>query len=463
MKDKDVLMKKFIMLLLVVGACGRSLADEDSKYAAFETDLLGLSSKSDTGVVALVSREEAVMFHHALGKANLELQVPMQTSNVFEIGSITKIFTAVAIMRLVDEKLISLADPITKYLENVVSDHGIVTIEHLLAHTSGLQDPINTPVYMNTRLQESVTLKELVDMFGTGYWQHKPGDQVYYSNVGYSMLAAIIEDVTGLTYQQYMSKAFFEPLKMTSTAQASEAIRVGKVTGYTYSSNTPIQHGLLNLNWAFAAGDMLSTTTDLKMWMRALMQGRLLSEKSTQKLLTPIVLNDGRVTNGSFTFSLSDIADKQTVRISGSTMGYSSHMIYQPENELLVIVLQNSDGINGGGWRDPSIIAGKLLATALNLPLPNYQFVPVSNAKVSLLSGEYMLPSGSVRRLTFKQKQPYYQRDKGTKFKVVSMENDCFYFEDNLSYFCIRPSKDGGQQMNFFYFLQTLPEVANRF
>jgi CubicO group peptidase (beta-lactamase class C family) len=427
---------------------------------SFDKDLRRFSSDDSVGYSVLITQKGKVLYQNAQGLANIELNVPLQPEHIFEIGSLTKQFTAVAILLLAQDGVLSLEDNISKYIPNISTTKSDVSIKHLLAHTSGLVDPINEPEFLSTRIQESVSLEELITQFKNGHWQYVAGEQIHYSNVGYSMLAWVIERVSGVTYETFLNERIFKPLKMQHTTQASFKLTKAKVTGYTFDDNEPRQHDFVNLNWVYAAADLLSTTHDLSQFNHGVMQGKVLNQAHLQTLLAPVMLNDGVQSQGSFTYSVSAIWNLEAIRGSGSTLGYSSHSIYLPDTDTFVIVLSNSDGVNGGGWFAPATVAGKLAATLLTLPIPNYKRSQPSEQSANRYIGSYQLDNETIRKLSFYDGKYYYQRNDETKYEVIPMENDSFYFEDTLNYFQINKVDTEKRTMDFYYFLNNQAEKA---
>ena len=423
-------------------------------------ELQRFTSSDSVGLSALVAKQGKVLCAEALGMANLELSVPLKSNDIFEIGSLTKQFTAVAILLLAQDNKLALNDSISQYIAGIKTTQGTVTLQHLLAHTSGLVDPINEPTFLATRVQEAISLSELVDTFKNDHWIYPPGERGVYSNVGYSMLAYVIEQVTHSTYQDFLAKRIFKPLGLLSTSQASFAVTKQKVTGYTFNQNTPRQHDLLNLNWAYGAADLLSNTQDLSRFTHALMQGDILTKKYTDILFSPITLNDGTETNGSFNYSLSTIGQSRVIRSSGSTLGYSSHSIYLPMEQMYFVVLNNSDGVNGGAWIPPETVANKLAANYLSIPLPDYLEVELDASLAEKYTGNYQLDTQTQRTLTYQNGQFYYQRNDDPLYRVIPMGNDQFYFPTTLNYFQISNLGAAKQSMDFYYFLSDQPEVA---
>ncbi|OFC69368.1 serine hydrolase domain-containing protein [Alteromonas confluentis] len=314
------------------------------------------------GFVFLVAQNNTVVCKKAVGLANIELGVPVNANTVFEIGSLTKLFTATAILLLEQQEKLNRNDLVSRYIPGITSQKSPVTIAHLLSHTSGLVDPINEPEFLATRINDDTDLDSLIQEFKNGRWAYEPGQHVIYSNVGYSMLASIIEKASEMAYEEALQKMIFRPLNMQHTHQASFQIVKGKATGYTFDGATPRQHDFLNWRWAFGAADLLSTVDDLNTFNSALMQGKLLNADQLSALTRPIALNDGSQVPGPYNYSIEKVGGKRALRMNGSTMGYSSHSAYLQDSKTFVVVLSNSDGINGGGWTAPEVITNSIIA-----------------------------------------------------------------------------------------------------
>ena len=149
--------------------------------------------------------------------ADLELGVPLQPDMVFRLGSITKQFTAAAILMLAEEGKLSLQDPIEKYLPGYPTQGHVITIEHLLTHTSGIQSYTDMPGWMTSRILSPMTVTELVDGFKKEPMQFAPGERYAYNNSGYVLLGAIIEKASGKTYEAFVTERIFQPLGMTAS------------------------------------------------------------------------------------------------------------------------------------------------------------------------------------------------------------------------------------------------------
>ena len=173
------------------------------------------------GAAAIVVVDGKVLYRQAYGMANLELGVSLQPDMVFRLGSVTKQFTSTAIMMLVEQGKVALQDPIDKYLPGYPMQGHVITVEHLLTHTSGIQSYTDIPGWMTGRIKTDMTVKELVDGFKNEPMQFAPGTRYRYNNSGYVLLGAIIEKASGQSYESFVTERLFKPLGMTHSYYGS--------------------------------------------------------------------------------------------------------------------------------------------------------------------------------------------------------------------------------------------------
>ncbi len=218
----------------------------------------------------LIAKEGRVLVRKAYGMANFELGVPNTPGTRFRIASLTKTFTAAAVLHLRDEGKLKLNDPVTKYLPDCLA-WDKVTIQHLLTHRSGIPDYGRISGYADMSLK-SLSLKEAVDWFKGQPLDFSPGNKSRYSNSGYVVLAHLIEKLSGRSYEQYLRKTIFEPLGMRSTGQARDDVLVkNRAAGYSIA---PTEDRIENAPWSdislkTGAGSLYSTVDDLYRWYRA--------------------------------------------------------------------------------------------------------------------------------------------------------------------------------------------------
>jgi len=242
----------------------------------------------EPGISVLVAQKGQIVYKKAFGSANLELNTPMLPDMVFRIGSITKQFTAIAILQLAENGRIFLQDSITKYIKDFPAREYTITIEHLLTHTSGIRDYANADTVHPFIEREDFTPARLMSYFKNQPLEYKPGSKYSYSNSNYVLLGYIIQIVSGQDYHHYMKDHIIKPAGLWHTLYAEERTIVpGRVQGYTrnkgFFENTDYQ----TLSMGFACGDLLSNTEDLYRWNQAVISGSLINNQSVDKAFSP--------------------------------------------------------------------------------------------------------------------------------------------------------------------------------
>ena len=294
----------------------------------------------DAGVpgltIAVTYRGETVV--RAYGFSDREANVAARDIDIYQIGSVTKQFTAAAVMRLVEQGKVSLDDKVSKYVPEILPLDG--TLRQLLTHTSGMGDYVgelteNKPM---TSAQMIALIKSLGTLFPAGRsWS--------YSNSGYYLLGMVIERVTGRTYADVLDDWFFKPLQLGSTSYCGTASPIP--TGYIALEGQPVvRTASIDMSLAFAAGAVCSDALDLTRWSRDLEMGLVVSPQSYAEMTTPVRLTSGETVPYGFGLALTPVAGHKTVWHDGSTLGYTSNLSRLPNDDLTIAVLLNATTTN---------------------------------------------------------------------------------------------------------------------
>ncbi len=275
------------------------------------------------------------------GLANLEWSTPATPETVFEIGSITKQFTAAAILLLAQEGKLSVDDRISKYIKDMPESWTNITLRHLLTHTSGIKNYTTLDGFELTR---HLTQAQFVRKMGGYPLDFAPGEKWSYCNSGFNLLGFVIENVSGEDYWRFMRERIFGPLGMSSTTNRDPRgiIRL-RASGYETNGAGHYVNRDYDLTDVFSAGAIVSTVGDLAKWNAALDSERLLTEASKEAMWTPIRLNDGSTHDYGFGWFLNPLNGWQNIGHSGSTSGFSASLQRFPKAGLAVIVLTNSN------------------------------------------------------------------------------------------------------------------------
>ncbi|MEW6746019.1 MAG: serine hydrolase domain-containing protein [Planctomycetota bacterium] len=296
------------------------------------------------GLSVAVVRGEETLLAKGFGLADVELEVPATAATVYRIGSVTKQFTAAAILQLREDGKLELEDPITSYLTGLPERTQDVTIRHLLNHTSGIPSYTDLGDEWAVKRRLDLTHDELIALFKERPFNFAPGEKQLYNNSGYYLLGVIIEKVSGKSYAEYLRENIFEPLGMKSTCYGSEAVIIrNRAQGYRLVDGELQNDDFLSMNQPFAAGALVSTVTDLVIWMRALVDARVVSDESYELMTAPTVLKDGTSHNYGFGLSLDPLLDRPCVSHGGGINGFRSHLVYLPDEDLVIAVLANCE------------------------------------------------------------------------------------------------------------------------
>ncbi len=327
-------------LLAAAGPDGREAARAHALAAMVD----GAARRGAFQGVVRVTRGERVLFERSAGDADAEWHVPNGPSTRFRLGSLTKQFTAAAVLVLAERGKLSLDEPVTRYLPEYAGRYDQVTLAQLLGHTSGIPNFTELPAYAQFKLTphkaaETVALvKDLPLDFA-------PGQRFKYSNTGYVLLGQVIEAVSGQSYGAFLESALLARAGMRDTA-VDETTRVvfSRAQGYAGDGPGHLRHAdFIDMSVPGAAGSLASTAPDLQRWQAALYGGRLLSSASLQRMTTP------GLEDYALGLVVERVGGEVRYRHAGNVDGFSSALLYRPASGVGVIVLSNVEG-TGADW-----------------------------------------------------------------------------------------------------------------
>lgn len=297
------------------------------------------------GVDALVLRDGKPLLRKAYGMANVELGVPVRPGHVFRIGSTTKLFTATAVMLLVDHGTLALDAPVSRYLADAPPHWNGITIRHLLTHTSGIPNLSMDSGYWRTTARLDHTLDELIEPVRLRPLDFTPGTQFAYNNTGYNLLGMVIEKVSGKPYYEFVEERISRPLGLKHTQEGSDRqLIAGLVTGYRAG---PTPAWLLASSNLHAAGGLVSTVDDLAVFMLALQGGKLVSAAGVKLMNTSHVLVDGKATGYGLGVWIRSVNGKRLVGHGGYIFNFYSQLEMDVDSRILAITLHNGDKFGG--------------------------------------------------------------------------------------------------------------------
>lgn len=340
------LASRAVILALLIGFCAPvfTKADNVDDYVSSRMRQLHIP-----GLSLAVVRAGEIIKAQGYGFANLEVKAPATKETVYEIGSNTKQFTAAAIMMLVQDGKIHLDDSITKYFHEAPEAWHNITIRHLLSHTSGIQNHVAVPHWLDVfktdlAFETAPSRDELLKMFFKLPLEFQPGETWAYDNTGYYLLGIIIEKTSGKSYWQFLDERIFKTLGMSATRNTDpQPLVPNRASGYEWKNDHFENRPILLPSIAFSAGSLLSTVGDMVKWDAALSSEKLLAKASLDQIWTVTLTNDG--VDAPFSYGYGWFVDSyhghRLVQHSGGTPGFSSVIYRFIDDKVTVIILTN--------------------------------------------------------------------------------------------------------------------------
>lgn len=326
---------RLLLALLVVVACAQAAAHADR---VDELVAARMRQRHVPGLALAVVRDGRVVKARGYGLANVELNVPVTTETVFEIGSITKQFTASAVMLLVEDGKINLDDKISRHLSGLPGAWDDITVRHLLTHTSGVR---NYTGLAGFELSRRLKRDEFVKLVAAHPLAFRPGEQWSYGNTAYNLLGHIVESASGQTYWEFVNSRLFRPAGMASTRDRDPRNVIPKrADGYEWEGGRLVgrDHDLTDV---FSAGAITSTVLDLARWDAALYTERPLKSSLREQMWTPVRLSGGHAYPYGFGWSTLTWRGRRLVFHGGQTAGFAASIQRFLDDRLTVVVLSN--------------------------------------------------------------------------------------------------------------------------
>lgn len=373
---------------------------------------------SEPGCAILVTKNGQVVYKKAFGSADLELNVPLAPDMVFNLASITKQFTAVAILQLAEQGKISLQDSLQKFVPDFPSHGQKITIENLLTHTSGIRDymQINySGLYME---RWDFSPKQLIDSFKNYSLIFEPGTKYSYSNSGYYLLGYITEKISGKAYENYVREHILVPLGLDHTYFDSEGIIIqNRVNGYQKAKEGYKNADYWSPTIAYAAGGLLANTEDLFKWFKGISSYKIIKKETLEKAFTPFTLKDGKSISYGYGWSVHSSGGIKSIEHGGNMSGFTTNEIYYPEQDVFIAILFNSQDAP----RDK--LSREVSEIALGGPLQ--EGVMLNNTVLDTYVGTYRLSTDTNRTMVVTRKdKSLFANFSGQQTFEVILEKD---------------------------------------
>ncbi|ATQ73446.1 hypothetical protein CR152_02145 [Massilia violaceinigra] len=391
------------------------------------------------GATVILTQDGKTVLRKAYGMADVAKGKAMTPDTALRLGSITKQFTAVAILMLADEGKLALDDDITKFLPDYPTRGKRITIEHLLTHTSGIVSYTSRAGFERNSTKD-MSVSGMIDTFKNDPLDFDPGTRFSYNNSGYFLLGALIEKISGQSYATFIAERIFTPLGMQHTAYEGHERTPGpRAAGHTKGWFGVGASKPLSMSQPYAAGALVSTVDDLARWDAAISAGKLLKPATWQKAHTSAVLADGKPTNYGYGWQIGKLRGVPMVAHDGGINGFSTSALRLPQQKVYVAVLSNSDAPTV----QPDMVASQAAAIAIGNPFPDFKAVKIDNALLDAYAGTYRIDANATRGFKRDGDKLVMQRTNRAPVILTPYANDGFFMPASLTTFVFARNDKG--------------------
>lgn len=326
--------------LLLVGCAPKSPEPATPAEVAqrAETYLQAQANAGFFSGAALIIREGTLLYQGAFGFADESRALPNTTQTRFPIASISKTFTAAAVLQLVEEEQLNLDTPVNTVLASLPSGWSTVTVHHLLTHTSGIPNYTERSEFAEQH-PAARTPEQVLDLIRGLPLEFEPGEQYRYSNSNYLLLAQLVEDVTGQSFATALKNQLIDPLELKNTAEGGSISASDHATGYVPDGLEMTPASRIDPSWVLGAGSMVSTVDDLHRWVEALAAGKVLTAATLQK--------SWQADKGPYGYGWQVLDSwppefgRPLILHAGGLHGFASDLLYYPRDGVVIVILAN--------------------------------------------------------------------------------------------------------------------------
>ena len=391
------------------------IAEKVDEYMNAATRIDGFSG------TILVARDGKPIVSKGYGLANIELNVPNKPENIFRLGSVTKQFTAMAVMMLQERGKLSVSDPICKYFTDCPEAWKPITIRNLLTHTSGITNYTEFPDFAKTAILPTPTTDMIVRLEKAPL-EFAPGEKFAYSNSGYFLLGTVIEKASGKPYADFLQENIFTPLGMKQTGY-DDPLRIimNRAAGYQKQAGKVLNAPYMDMSVPYAAGSLYSTTSDLLIWDQALYTEKLVSKKSLDEMFTPFKSGYG------YGWGIGKRFEHRQISHGGGIYGFATEISRFPDDRVAVIVLSNFQGAPAGNIANN--LAAIVFGAAYELPKERKE-ITLDPKVLGKYVGEYQIGTNIVIAISLEDGKLLGQLAGQTKFVLLPESETQFFSRD---------------------------------
>ncbi len=411
--------KLFISLALLGSVTGTTLSAQTDEQKAAKADSLLQSYANKnmfTGSV-LVAKGGKVLLSKGYGMANYSDNVPNTATTKFKLASVSKQFTAMAIMMLQEKGTLSVDDKLSKYIPDYPKGDSI-TIHHLVTHTSGIKDFTSLPVF-DSIMTLPMTLDKEISYFKTKPLDFNPGSKHQYSNSGYLLLSYIIEKASGKKYGVFMKENIFDPLGMKNTGLYDNGEVLQHVAlGYSEEGEKLVNAQYIDMSIPSGAGALYSTVEDMYLWDRALYTEKLVSKASMEKITTPFL------DKYAYGWMIDNYAGHKWIFHTGGIQGFATVMNRFPDDDMCIVVLKNVDSQKF--FNANKTLRAIMFGTKYETPVER-KIATIDKKAYEKLKGDYELMPGFVMTISTEEGRIYAQATNQPRLELYP-ESEYMYF-----------------------------------
>ncbi len=412
----------FAALIQAAASLGTSAVDPGRLPSLVDSVALRELREGPTaGLSVAVMQGGTLLFSRGYGAADLENPAAVNVETIFKTGSVTKQVTTVLLGQLVDQGKVALDADIRTYMPDAPTNGRRVTVAQLLDHTSGIRSFTNLgPAVSRDSFRLDLTTDRLIGLLRNVPPDFEPGTSWQYNNTGYLIAGMLVEKITGQSLAEALAHQITGPLGLTRTSWCDErAIVPNRARGYRRARGS-FERAVGESMWIpRGAGALCSTPIDLVRFRDALAKGRLLSQATYQRMITPAVLADGWKTNYGFGVALYRLGDYRVIRHGGTITGFQANLLYVPDRDLVVSVLANTMG------SDPVGVSDQIVAALLGITVPRSAEQTLAADRRSQYVGRYRL-AGTVFEIKDDEGRLMIGRDGGNWSRLAWQGDDSF-------------------------------------
>lgn len=373
---------------------------------------------------ALIHYQHKTFFERSYGWQDAEKKILNHDKSIYQIASLTKSFTALVIVKLSEEGKLSVKDPLSKFIPDYPRGNEI-TVENLLNHTSGIYEALRNKEYFRLiHTGEKIPKSRETSFFKDEPLDFEPGTQFSYTNSGYILLGIIIEKITGISYEEAVTKFILKPLKMDHTGFDYPALKsTDKTVPYSYlSKNIQQKTEIWNPDLTGSAGQIYSTAEDLYKYYTGLRDYKIVSKEAFKKATTPYLSGYG------YGWFIDDLYGKKLINHGGNIEGATSYFAMLPEEDICIILLNNitSKKLEKAG----NTILAVLLDQPYELPKPKKE-ITLDPVILKKYEGNYELSKDETIHIINENGQLFIQNNSGPKVRMLAEKEDAFFLQDD--------------------------------